>query len=83
MTAIAVPNLKISTKSNHFPDPEGSSKELESLQKYTEKVKPIYENYHKNKIEIKFSSNKTDLGKLVDKQTKERQNPVSVNKKIR
>ena len=83
VTAIAVPNLKISTKSNHFPDPEGSSKELESLQKYTEKVKPIYENYHKNKIEIKFSSNKTDLGKLVDKQTKERQNPVSVNKKIR
>ena len=83
VTAIAVPNLRISTKSNHFPDPEGSVKELESLQKYTEKVKPIYENYHKNKIEIKFSSNKTDLGKLVEKQTKEKRNTVPANEKIR
>lgn len=83
VTAIAVPNLKISTKSNHFPDPEGSSKELESLQKYTEKVKPIYENYHKNKVKIKFSSDKTDLGKLVDEQVKEKQNSIPANKKIR
>ena len=83
VTAIAVPNLRMNTKSKHFPDPEGSAKELQSLQKYAEKVKPIYENYHKNKIEIKFSSNKTDLGKLVEKQTKEKQDTVPVNKKIR
>ncbi len=83
VTAIAVPNLRMNTKSKHFPDPEGSAKELQSLQKYAEKVKPIYENYHKNKIEINFSSNKTDLGKLVEKQTKEKQDTVPVNKKIR
>lgn len=75
VTAIAVPTAVTGTKSElfkvHFPDPEGSAKELESLQKYTEKVKPIYENYYKNKIKIKFSSNKTDLGKLVDRQIKE------------
>lgn len=75
VTAIAVPTAVTGTKSElfkvHFPDPEGSSKELESLQKYTEKVKPIYERYYKDKIKIKFNSNKTDLGKLVDKQIKE------------
>ena len=48
-----------------------------------EKVKPIYENYHKNKVKIKFSSDKTDLGKLVEKQTKEKQDTVLFNKKIR
>lgn len=75
VTAIAVPTAVTGTKSElfkvHFPDPEGSSKELESLQKYTEKVKPIYKNYYKNKIKIKFSSNKTDLGKMVDRQIEE------------
>ena len=75
VTAIAVPTAVTGTKSElfkvHFPDPEGSAKELESLQKYTEKVKPIYENYYKNKIKIKFSSNKTDLGKMIDRQIKE------------
>ena len=83
ITAITVPTATIAVKSNRFPDPEGSAKELESLQKYTEKVKPIYENYHKNKIKIKFSSNKTDLGKPVDKQTKEKQIAIPANKKIR
>ena len=75
VTAIAVPTamtgIKFEPFKVHFPEPEGSAKELESLQKYTEKVKPIYERYYKDKIKIKFNSNKTDLGKLVDKQIKE------------
>lgn len=87
ITAIAVPTAATGIKSKlfqeHFPDPESGAKELESLQKYTEKVKPVYEEYHKNKSKIKFSSNKTDLGKLVEKQTKEKQDTVLFNKKIR
>ena len=75
VTAIAVPTAETRTKSKlfqeHFPDPEGSAKELESMRKYTERVKPIYEEYHKNKSKIKFSSNRTDLEKLVDEQVKE------------